>query len=98
MLKHIVLLGVLVLALTLNITGESVNPDEQAAQAIEAIYPYLGFVQKVKVAGVDGWVYEVGRVEFFGRRLVLGRGASWEAAFAELNESIKARVALPFGG
>jgi hypothetical protein len=93
----VLMLATLVWAQT---TAAPSTDDYMATAAFEAATARWpgGFVQAVRMPATDYWTFEVGRVEIFGRKLVLGRGGSWAAAFADADAQAAKGVALPFGG
>ena len=77
-----------VLAMVLNLTADAAQffvDDEAAYAMISERFPFQGYTARVHLPNESGWLYEVGRIDLFGRRLMLGRGSSWESAFAVLD-------------
>ena len=96
---NLILISILLmLTILLAVQAQQPDRDELAFQAAQARWPFQGFVLKIRLPATDYWTYEVGRVEIFGRRLIIGRGGSWEAAFAMADESIAHPYTPPLPG
>ena len=85
----------LLLGITL-LSGSTPEEDMAAMYAITQVYPDSGFIAKTWLPRRESFLYEVGRIDFFGRRLVLGSGDNWKEAFEDLKRQSALQVAPPF--
>ena len=71
--------------------------DNQAYQLAQAYFPNAGFVVKVRYPLRDYWTYEIYRIEFFGRPLLVASGRTWGEAFRNLDELRRRPLPPPYG-
>ena len=91
---RLILILLLVLLAT---TGDAEVPDwdEAAYQTAQQLFPYAGFVAKVRYPNSATWTYEFYRIELFGRPLLLSRGSSWQEMFDRFSEQQRRPLPLP---